>query len=145
MKTTVSLGAVLLCLFASPVFAQSKSLVVENAWARNYDGAVTVYFHILNNGEQPDRLIEVATPVADKATLTRTRVRSGKYTYQPIHGLEIGGFDDPRLRPGGIHVRLTGLKRDLAVGDTVPLSLRFERAGTIEVVARVSNQLLGNR
>jgi copper(I)-binding protein len=145
MRTALALATALLCLLAPSAFAQSKPVVIENAWVRNYEGVVTVYFQILNNGEQPDRLLDVSTPVADKATLTRTRIRSGKYTYQPIESLEIGGFDDPRLRPGGIHVRLTGLKRDLAVGETVPLSLRFERSGTIEVAAKVSNQLLGNR
>ncbi len=145
MRTALSLLVALLCLAAPPAFAQSKGIVIEDAWVRNYLGVVTVYFHILNNGEQLDRLLEVSTPVADKATLTRTRIRSGKYTYQPIDSLEVGGFDDPRLRPGGIHVRLTGVKRDLAVGEAVPLTLRFERSGTIEVTARVSNQLLGNR
>jgi periplasmic copper chaperone A len=145
MKTAASLLIAVVGLLASPAVAQSKPIVVENAWVRTHDGVVTVYFHILNNGDQPDRLLAVSTPVADKATLTRTRIRSGKYSYQAIDSLEVGGFDDPRLRPGGIHVRLTGLKRNLAVGESVPLSLRFERAGTVDVAAKVSNQLLGNR
>jgi copper(I)-binding protein len=140
-----AVAAALVLLAAPPAFAQSTGIIIKDAWVRNYEGVVTVYFHILNNGEQPDRLLDVSTPVADKATLTRTRIRSGRYTYQPIESLEVGGFDDPRLRPGGIHVRFTGLKRELAVGDSVPLTLRFERYGTIEVTAKVSNQLLGNR
>lgn len=143
MKVFLALFAAL--ALSSPARAQSDRLVVEDAWVRTYEGTVTVYFHIFNNAEQPETLLGVSTPVADQATLTRTRVRSGKYTYQPIGSLMIGGFEDLRLRPGGIHVRLTGVKRGLAVGETVPLSLRFARAGTVEVAARVSNQLLGNR
>lgn len=140
------IAAVLLVgLVSGSAFAQSKPVVVEDAWVRVYEGTVTAYFHILNNDERSDRLTAVSTSVAGKTELIRTRIRSGKFTYLPLTSLEIGGFDDPRLRPGGNHVRLSELKRDLHVGDTVPLTLHFQRSGTIEVTARVSNQLLGNR
>lgn len=132
-------------LLSSPALAQARPVVVEDAWVRVYEGDVTVYFHILNNGEEADRLVGVSTPVAGTAQLTRTRIRSGKFSYLPLAALEIGEFEDLRLRPGGTHVRLRELKRDLHVGDTIPLILRFERSGTIEVTARVGNQLLGNR
>lgn len=139
-------AAAIAIFVSSSALAQSKSVVVvEDAWVRVYDGAVTVYFHILNNAAEPEKLISVSTPVAGKAQITRTRIRSGKFTYLPLAALEIGGFEDPRLRPGGTHVRLTDLNRDLHVGDLIPLTLRFERSGTIEVDARVTNQLLGNR
>ena len=132
-------------LLSSLAFAQSKAVAVDDAWVRVYEGAVTAYFHIINNAEEPARLIFVSTPVAGKAQLIRTRIRNGTFSFLPLAVLEIGGFEDARLRPGGTHVRLTDLKRDLSVGDLVPLTLRFERSGTIEVTARVTNQLLGSR
>ena len=132
-------------LIATGAHAQSKPVVIENAWVRLFEDNVTAYFNILNNVEQPDKLIGVSSPIADKVELIRTRVRSGRFTYLPLASLDIGGFDDERLRPGGLHLRLTGVNRRLAVGDAVPLVLRFERSGTIEVSARVGNQLLGNR
>ncbi|MGE4061736.1 MAG: copper chaperone PCu(A)C [Rhodospirillaceae bacterium] len=134
-----------LVVSAAPALAQAKPVVIENAWIRLHEGMVSAYFHILNNSEEPDRLLAVSTPRAEKAELLRTRIRSGKYVYQPVTDLEITGYDDERLRPGGLFVRLSGVKDRLAVGDIVPLTLRFERSGTIEVTARVSNQLLGNR
>jgi periplasmic copper chaperone A len=137
--------AAALILFTTAAHAQSKPVVIEDAWVRVYNGTVSAFFHILNNGEEPDRLLAVTTPVADKAQLLRTRTTGSRYTYVPLESLEIGGFEDPRLRPGGIHVQLTGLTRELRVGDAVPLTLRFARSGTIEVTAHVSNQLLGNR
>jgi len=137
--------AAAILFLATPTHAQSKPVVVEGAWVRVYNGTVSAFFQILNNGEEPDRLLSVTTPVADKAQLLRTRATGSRYTYQPLASLEIGRFETPQLRPGGIHVRLTGLTRELRVGDTVPLTLRFSRSGTVEVTARVSNQLLGNR
>jgi periplasmic copper chaperone A len=138
----ITLTLLTLC---APAFAQVRPVAIEGAWVRVLDGNVTAYFHIFNNAEQADRLVDVSTPVAERARLYRTRVRSGKFSYQPLQSLEIGGFDDERLRPGGTFVRLEGVKQRLVVGDIVTLTLRFERSGYIEVAARVSNQLLGNR
>ena len=141
----IAFATVVFLVSCTAAHAQTKPVVIENAWVRLYEGTVSAYFQILNNSEEPDRLLAVSTPVADKAQLMRTRIRSGKYTYQAIDSLEIASFADPRLRPGGNFVRLTDVKRDLHVGETVPLTLKFERSGTIEVSARISNQLLGNR
>jgi copper(I)-binding protein len=41
------------------------------------------------------------------------------------------------LGSGGYHVMLVGLHRPLVAGASVPLTLTFERAGSIEVTADV--------
>ncbi len=143
MRRLTNLFAIL--LFSTAALAQSKPVVVDDAWVRIYEGATSAYVHVSNTGAEPDRLIEVSTPVADKAELVSTRVRSGKFTYLPLRTLEVAAGGEQRLRPGGVFIRLSAVKRDLKVGDLVPLTLRFERAGHIEVTARVANQLLGNR
>lgn len=40
---------------------------------------------------------------------------------------------------------LTDLGTPPAVFDVVPITLVFEKAGTVEIEAKISNQLLGNR
>ena len=141
----LKIASVFLLFFSGPAFSQSKTVTVEDAWVRVYEGTVTAYFLVRNDGTESDRLLGVSTPVADRAELLRTRVRSGKFDYQALTNLEVRGFEELRLRPGGVFVRLTGVNRNLAVGETVPLMLRFQRSGSLEVTARVSNQLLGNR
>ena len=37
------------------------------------------------------------------------------------------------LQPGGLHIMLIDLKAPLKVGDTVPLTLRFETAGSVQL------------
>lgn len=149
MRLIVAILSVLFLAAAAPAAGQTaaRPVVVENAWVRVLDGgkSVSAFFEIRNGAEQPDRLLEVATPAAGTAKLYRTRVRAGRTSYLPVDGLDVGGYADVRLRPGGYHVRLEGLTRGLSVGDTVPLTLRFARSGRVEVTARVSNQLLGNR
>ena len=53
--------------------------------------------------------------------------------------LAIPGFSDTRLQPGGDQLLLTDLVRPLAAGDTVELTLEFERAGTVTVDAQVES------
>ncbi|MEN9416974.1 MAG: hypothetical protein RI988_594, partial [Pseudomonadota bacterium] len=37
------------------------------------------------------------------------------------------------LKPGGLHVMLIGIQKPLKVGDSFPLTLRFEKAGEVQV------------
>ena len=37
------------------------------------------------------------------------------------------------LKPGGLHVMLMGLKHPLQPGQSVPMTLQFEKSGTREV------------
>jgi copper(I)-binding protein len=41
------------------------------------------------------------------------------------------------LKPGGIHMMMIGLKQQLNEGETVALTLMFEKAGAVEVTARI--------
>jgi periplasmic copper chaperone A len=47
------------------------------------------------------------------------------------------------LRPGGLHLMLIGLSGSLREGETVPVVLRFERAGELRV--ELSVQAAGAR
>ena len=49
--------------------------------------------------------------------------------------------DSVELAPGGLHIMLVNLGKDLSVGDTFPVTLEFQRAGdiTIEVEVKQSD------
>ncbi len=42
------------------------------------------------------------------------------------------------LKPGGLHIMMMGLKHPLKPGQSVPLTLTFEKSGTREVTAAVA-------
>lgn len=56
---------------------------------------------------------------------------------QPITRLEILAGGTVQLAPGGYHIMLIGLTKDLNVGDTVQVTLKFEKAGDVTVSAQV--------
>ncbi|HZA66391.1 MAG TPA: copper chaperone PCu(A)C [Geminicoccaceae bacterium] len=132
-------AAVLLLALAGVVragpMASVGEVAVHDAWARASIGRMrtsAVYLTLEVTGEQVDRLIAAASPVAKTAGL-HSHVMDGEVArMRPVAAIEIAPGAPTVLERGGLHIMLTGLKQPLVEGETVPLSLTFERAGTVE-------------
>jgi hypothetical protein len=57
-----------------------------------------------------------------------------------IGSLELPAGKTVTLAPGGYHLMLMDLKSPLKAGDTIPIKLRFERAGEVEVLLQVQTK-----
>ena len=130
----------LIMLACSGADAQSKpSISVDNAWARPTTAsaqAAAIYLTITDLGA-PDRLVAASTPAAGKAELHETIHDGDVMKMRPVAGLAISQNTPINLAPGGYHLMLTQLNRPLAIGQSFPLSLTFEKAGTIETKVTV--------
>ncbi len=142
---------ILVCLFLTglmlPVTASAQSIEVQDAWIRLGSGkqpAATAYFVVINHGDN-DRLLEVSTPASEKVILNHLVWHGLNSRLEPVAFIDIPEVSKLRLKPGGYAAVLVDLAEPLRLGQTVPLSLRFERGGTVDVDAKVLNQLLGNR
>lgn len=146
MKPTLSLFFA--TLFALSVggqaYAQTSGanpIVVEHAWARATPaGAKTgaVYMTLINNGAAPDRLLSATTAVADKVQIHKVSEENGISSMQELHTMDIAAGAKVTLKPGDIHAMLVGLKQPLKEGQTISLTLDFEKAGKISVAASVA-------
>ena len=117
----------------------TPSILVENAWARPTTAsaqAAAIYLTITDHGT-PDRLVAASTPVAGKAELHETTHEGNVMKMRPVAGLAISQGAPISFAPGGYHIMLTQLKQPLAGGQNFPLSLRFEKAGTVETTVAV--------
>jgi copper(I)-binding protein len=86
-----------------------------------------------NTGAQPDRLISASTPFARVVEL-HTMIREGDVMrMRPVTDIAVAPGQTVELRPGGFHVMLIGLTGPMPQGGRVPLTLRFERAGEVQV------------
>jgi copper(I)-binding protein len=54
---------------------------------------------------------------------------------RPIDGLDLPAGEEVPLEPGGYHIMLMELAESIKEGDTVPVTLTFEKAGEVEVEA----------
>jgi copper(I)-binding protein len=150
-------------LAAPPAIAQN-GIVLENAWARRAPmmapgghgspgaagmsghggmaghetmGNGAAYVTIHNQGATPDALVRATSDAAHTVELHEVVNDGGVMRMRPIEKLPIPPGATVRLEPGGYHVMLLGLTRDLKPGETVTVDLTFERAGTITVAAPI--------
>jgi copper(I)-binding protein len=91
------------------------------------------YMTLTNTGNAPDRLVSVTTPAASKAELHNHIMEGGLMKMRPAGAVEIAPGHPTMLQPGGLHVMLMGLTEPLVAGNAFPLTLNFERAGSIDV------------
>lgn len=119
----------------------NSSLLSESAWARPNPAVVpnsAAYLKMTNTGTVADRLLEVSGDVAARVELHETRLESGMMTMRPMtEGIAIAPGATLVLAPHGLHVMLIGLRAPLEVGQTFPLTLRFEQAGEVTVTVTV--------
>lgn len=115
------------------------ALSVHEAWARAADsGAMTaVYFTLANGSAVSDTLTGASTDAADEAGLHMSMQQGNTMHMAAVRALPVPAEDSVLFRPLGAHVMLMGLRRPLADGDTVPLTLRFVSGQTLEVRAGV--------
>ncbi len=136
--------ALILAVF-SACAAQAQTapspILVQNAWARATAPMAktgAVYLTIVDHGA-PDRLVSLSTPVAQQAQLHQTTMHDHIMRMRPVDGLAIAGPGPVTFAPGGYHVMLLGLKKALVKGDSFPLSLTFQHAGTLQVSVTVES------
>jgi len=87
------------------------------------------------------RLVEARSPVAGVVEIHEMAMDGNVMRMRAIPGLDLPAGRQVALKPGGYHVMLMALKQTLNAGDTVPITLVFERADrsreTVEVRAPV--------
>jgi hypothetical protein len=101
-------------------------------------GANSAAYMVLHNNERiPDKLLRAESEVAEAVELHVSEMKGGVMTMRPVEFVEVPANGETELKPGGMHVMLIGLKHDLKPGETIPLVLVFENAGSISLPVEV--------
>ena len=149
MTRILAIAAVAAIAVASGASAheyQLRALRIDHPFARaTPPGARSggVFLSVENKGDRTDRLLTVSTPVAGTAELHQMVMDAGVMRMRAVAGLDVKPGDRLVLKPGGYHVMLADLKRPLQAGDSFPLTLAFEKAGSIEVSVVVESMGAG--
>jgi periplasmic copper chaperone A len=136
--------AVLALLGAALVLAgcgsrSAGSLRVETPWIRAAAGGdnSAAFMTIRNGGSQADRLVAAECPAAMMVEIHQSMEKDGMAMMSPVSAIEAPSRGQVELKPGGYHVMLMQLKKDLKPGDKVELTLTFAKAGRVAVTAEV--------
>jgi copper(I)-binding protein len=138
------LGGALTGTSLSPVLAADVTvggLTISGAFARATLPNAPVgggFLTIVNSGSEADRLIAAATPVAGEVQLHEMKMEGDVMKMAELaNGIEIPAGATVTLAPGGLHLMFMQLKEPLVEGTKVPVTLTFEKAGTVEVEVEI--------
>jgi len=115
---------------------------VEDAWARPAlaGSNSAVYFRLVNWGES-DRLIGVRAAIAPQADVHRTRTDAqGMMHMEAQEAVALPHNTEVVFEPGGLHIMLLGLTRDLLLDESTSITLVFEQAGEVIVDVPVESR-----
>jgi copper(I)-binding protein len=142
--------AVLLTIFAAlALFALAAhahdyklgTLGIETPWARATPAGAQSgggFMKLVNRGTAADRLISARSAAADKVEIHEMKMDGNIMRMRELEkGLELPAGATVELKPGGYHIMFMGLKAPFARGASIPITLVFEKAGSIDVEMKV--------
>ena len=135
-----SLIAALLVLAALPAAAHDYklgTLEIATPWTRATAPTAKSgggFMTITNKGTTADRLVAARSNVSSKVEIHEMRMDGSVMRMRELEkGLEIPPGATVALKPGSFHIMFMELNAPFAVSGKVPLTLVFERAGSIDV------------
>lgn len=112
-------------------------ITIDTPWLRaTPKGAQVVggYMRITNTGSAPDRLVGGTLDRAGRFEIHEMTMVNDVMQMRPLpDGLEIKPGQTVELAPGGFHVMGMALQGGFTEGQTVRGTLRFEKAGTVDI------------
>lgn len=121
--------------------AAEANLSLSSAWVRPTLGAgrtTAAYLTITNSGTAADRLVAAEIPHAGSVEIHTAGMEDGIMRMRRLEGLDIAPGATVHLAPGGIHIMVIGLSEPIKSGDEIPLTLTFEEAGSLTIIATVT-------
>ncbi len=117
-------------------------IIVEDAWVRPAGKGMNsaLYFEIHNETSEPDTLFKIISSAADLVQLHETTNENGMMGMKEINNLIIPSGKIVKFEPGGYHVMLINLKKDLKVGSKIQFTFFFKKAGKVKVLAKVKGE-----
>jgi len=131
--------------------AAAADIAIESPYARASGmGAIAgaAFMTIVNTGDEDDRLIAASSDVSERVELhTHLIDQNGVARMVEVEdGFAIPAGGSHALERGGDHVMFMGLKEPFVPGETIQVTLTFEKAGemTLDVPVDTSRPATGH-
>jgi periplasmic copper chaperone A len=142
LRRSLLTAAFLSALGAAPALQAQTAVKVEGAWARpTVQGqAAGGGFLKITGGATADKLVSASAGVSKTVELHSMVMEGDVMRMREIGAIDVPAGQTVELKPGGLHVMFIGISKPLKVGDSFPLTLRFEKAGELKVEMKVMTQ-----
>ena len=132
-----------LCAAASVYAADAKvgNLSIDDVWARSgQPGQVSAAFMEIKNKGVADKIVSAHCDCAKATELHTMTMADGKMIMAQVPTMEVPANGELKLKPGGYHIMLIGLNRPLVSGETLPIKVKFEKAGDVTLQAKIKDK-----
>jgi copper(I)-binding protein len=142
IRATFATGLLAAMMSVAPSFGVLASELVSGdlkltaPWVRaSVPGQVNGagYVQIDNKAAQGDRLISASTSGVNRVELHTIITENGVAKMREVTGIDVPASGTVKLSPGGFHIMFLGLSEPFKSGATVPVTLKFEKAGEVKV------------
>ena len=128
----VAFGLLALLMTAS---CWAGGLTVSHAWIRLLPGGLHLpaagYFDLANTSSRSVELVGATTPAFKRAMLHRSISENGVEKMVHVAAVTVPAHGNIHFAPGGYHIMLMHRSRPLAIGATLPITLRFKDGTTV--------------
>lgn len=119
---------------------RSQELTIQDVWARpgNTGGTSAVYLTVENPASTDETLTSVTSDVAETVEMHLSEMdSSGVMSMHQQPAIAIPANGKVEFGPGGLHIMLLNLRKDLRPGEKFQVTLNFQNKGALEVEAEV--------
>ena len=108
---------------------------VSNSWARLIpNGMGALFLEIQNSHPESDILTQASSPNARSVMIHQTERKNNITSMKHLmKGINIPANGNISLKPGSYHIMLSGLDKDLKLGDKIEVTLEFSKNKSITV------------
>jgi copper(I)-binding protein len=140
MRKILTIAAGAMMLHWTAVTLAGGVLDVKDPYARSVppgQANSAVFMQIVNRGVPARAIVGGKSDAAEVVELHNHTMDDGMMRMRRVERIEIPGQGSVSLEPGGLHVMLIGLKRQLAPGDKVELILDVDDGTALGIEAHV--------
>lgn len=115
---------------------KTDAIKIEGAYTRATAPGQQVaggFMKIDNKGNAADQLLSASSPAAGEVQLHEMAMDGNVMRMRQVKDIAVPAGGSVELKPGGYHLMFMNLKGPFAAGQTVPVKLKFAKAGEVEV------------
>ncbi|MEM8645648.1 MAG: copper chaperone PCu(A)C [Pseudomonadota bacterium] len=148
LKTLLIAATALASISVSALAEDYKvgQVMIKDTWARVtlQSRPAAAYMKIHNMGETADKIVAVSSPIAERVELHTHSMDDGVMRMRKVEEIALPPKGHTELKPGGLHLMIFGLKREIKKGEMLPLQLTLKEAGEVEIMAKVGAKAAGS-
>ena len=107
-------------------------------------GNSAVYMVVINRGSTEQRIVGGSSEAAPSVTVHQSRMEDGLMVMRDVDSIEVPAEGQFAMQPGGFHIMLVDVRRPLAVGDAIVLTLQFADGESLSFAVPVYDPLLAD-